>query len=78
MCEKRTTLSYLQHDHTSVVLLTTTDRRAVYAADTVDDDGRGASGRNTHQCHRLQHMSQPFACEHLIPAITTYHEAHQT
>ena len=33
MCEKRTTLSYIQHDHTSVVLLTTTDRRAVDAAE---------------------------------------------
>jgi hypothetical protein len=78
LCEGGTTLSYTPHKHKSVVCLTTTDRRAVDAADAVDDDGRGTSGRNTHQCHRLQDVSLPFASEHLIPAITTYHEAHQT
>ena len=77
LCEGGTILSYTPHKHKSVVFLTTTDRRAVDAADAVDHDDR-VRGRTTLACHVAQALLEAHTVQQCIPVTTTELEAHQT
>ena len=72
LCEGGTTLSYTPHKHKSVVCLTTTDRRAVDAADAVEHEDRvRRRRRNTFACHVTQALLEARTVQQCIPVTTT-------